>query len=43
MGKTMSITTVNKRFTTFKTMIKHEKHIDERAKKSEKSYEFLRF
>ena len=27
-----------KRFTTFPTMIKHEKHIDKRAKNSEKKF-----
>ena len=37
----MQITNVNKRFTTFPTMIKHEKHIDNRAKISENSDEFL--
>ena len=40
--KIMQITNVNKRFTTFPTMIKHEKHIDNRAKISENSDEFLR-
>ena len=40
--KIVQITNVNKRFTTFLTMIKHEKHIDNRAKMSENSDEFLR-
>ena len=39
----MQTENVNKRFTTFPTMIKHEKHIiDNRAKISESSDEFLR-
>ena len=38
----MQITNVNKRFTTFVTTIKHKKHIDNRAKISENSHEFLR-
>ena len=38
----MQKTNVNKRFATFPTMIKHEKHIDNRAKISENSDEFLR-
>ena len=33
---------VNKRFATFPTMIKHEKHIDNRTKTFENSDEFLR-
>ena len=37
----MQITNVKKRFTTFPTMIKLEKHIDNRAKISENSDEFL--
>ena len=37
----MEITNVNKRFTSFPTMIKHEKHLDDRAKISENSDEFL--
>ena len=38
----MQTENVNKRFTTFPTMIKHEKHIiDNRAKISESSDEFL--
>ena len=40
--KVMQMTNVNKRFSTFSTMIKHEKHIDSRAKISENSDEFLR-
>ena len=40
--KFMQMTNVNKRFSTFPTMIKHEKHIDNRAKISENSDEFLR-
>ena len=37
------ITNVNKRFTTtFPTIIKHEKHIDNTAKNPENSNEFLR-
>ena len=39
--KIMQITNVNKIFTTFPAMIKHEKHIDNRAKISENSNEFL--
>ena len=42
MDKIMQVTNVNKRFVTFPTMIKHEKHIDKRAKIAEKSNEFLR-
>ena len=39
----MQTENVNKRFTTFPTMIKHEKHIiDNRANISESSDEFLR-
>ena len=38
----MQITNVKKRFTIFPTMIKLEKHIDNRAKISENSDEFLR-
>ena len=37
----MQVTNVNKRFTTFPTMIKLEKHIDNRVKISENSDEFL--
>ena len=40
--KIMQITNVNKIFTTFPTIIKHEKHINNRAKISENSDEFLR-
>ena len=40
--KIIQKTNVNKRFATFPTMIKHEKHIDNRAKTSENSDEFLR-
>ena len=44
MEKKIKITNVNKRFTNFPTMIKHEKHIiDNRAKISENSNEFLCF
>ena len=42
MDKIMQVTNVNKRFATFPTMIKHEKHIHKRAKIAEKSNEFLR-
>ena len=38
----MQITNVNKIFTTFPAMIKHEKHIDNRAKIYENSNEYLR-
>ena len=38
--KIMQITNVNKRF-TFPTMIRHEKHIDNKAKISENYNEFL--
>ena len=38
----MEITNVNKRFTSFPTMIKHEKHLYDRAKISENSDKFLR-
>ena len=38
----IQIKNVNKRFTTFVTTIKHKKHIDNRAKISENSHEFLR-
>ena len=37
----MQITNVNQRFATFPTMIKHGKHIDNRAKISKNSDEFL--
>ena len=40
--KIMQIINVTKRFTTFQTMIKHEKHIDKRVKNSENSNEFIR-
>ena len=39
--KIMQVTNVNKRFATFATTIKHKKHIDNRAKISENSDEFL--
>ena len=42
MKKIMQITNVNKIFATFTTMIKHEKHIHNRAKVSENFDEFLR-
>ena len=38
----MQITDANKRFSTFPTVIKHEQHIDNKAKISEKSNGFLR-
>ena len=41
-NKIMQITDVNKRFLAFPTVIKHEKHIDNKAKISENSNEFLR-
>ena len=41
LEKIMQITNV-KRLTNFPTMIKHEKHIDNRAKNSENSDEFFR-
>ena len=40
--KIMQTTNADKRFTTFPAMIKHEKHIDNRAKISESSSKFLR-
>ena len=40
--KIMQITNVSKIFTTFPTIIKHEKHINNRAKIYENSDEFLR-
>ena len=40
--KIMQKTNVNKRFATFPTMIKHEKHIDNKAITSENSDELLR-
>ena len=44
MEKKIKITNVNKRFTNFRTMIKHEKHIiDNRRNISENSNEFLCF
>ena len=42
LEKIMLVTNVNKKFTTFPTMIKHEKHIiDNRRKISENSNEYL--
>ena len=44
MKKIMQTKNVNKRFTAIPTMIKHENHtIDNRAKISENSNDFLRF
>ena len=40
--KIMQIANVNKRFSTFPTVIKHEKHIDNKTTMSENSNEFLR-
>ena len=37
----MQMINVNKRFTSFPTMIKHEKHIDKTAKISENSNDLL--
>ena len=39
--KIMQITNVNKRFRTFTTLIRHEKHIDNKAKISKNCNEFL--
>ena len=39
--KIMQIANVNKRFTTFPTIIEHEKHIDYRAKISENYDEII--
>ena len=39
LEKIMQITNVNKRLTNFPTMIKHDKHVDNRTKNSENSDE----
>ena len=43
LKKIIQTTNADKRFTTFPTMNKHEKHIDNRAKISESSNKFLSF
>ena len=41
MEKIMQKTNANKRFATFPTMIKHEKHVDNKEKTSENPDEFV--
>ena len=43
LKKIIQTTNADKRFATFPTMNKHEKHIDNRAKISESSNKFLHF